>query len=45
VTADVEKNPQHAIRAAGYQQRRAAKVDREDRTRFSELVNVAKTQW
>jgi hypothetical protein len=45
VTADVEENPQHAIRAAGYQQGRAAKVDREDRTGFSELVNVAKTQW
>ena len=44
VTADVEENPQHAIRAAGYQQGRAAKVDREDRTGFSELVNVAKTQ-
>src|SRR5215472_13336585 len=35
VAADVKKNPQHSIRAAGHQQGRAAKVDREDRTRFS----------
>src|SRR5215467_11123053 len=45
VAADVKENPQHSIRAAGHQQGRAAKVDREDRTGFSELVNVAKAQW
>ena len=45
VTADVKENPQHSIRAAGHQQGRAAKVDRDDRTGFSELVNVAKAQW
>ena len=45
VAADVKENPQHSIRAAGHQQGRPAKVDREDRTGFSELVNVAKTQW
>ena len=45
VAADVKENPQHSIRAAGHQQGRAAKVDGEDRTGFSELVNVAKAQW
>jgi hypothetical protein len=45
VAANVKENPQHSIRTAGHQQGRAAKVDREDRTRFSQLVNVAKAQW
>src|SRR5215831_13769370 len=45
VAADVKENPQHSIRAAGHQQRRAAKVDREGCTGFSQLVNVAKAQW
>src|SRR5215469_1598664 len=45
VAADVKKNPQHSIRGAGHQQGRVAKVDREDRTGFSELVNMAKAQW
>jgi hypothetical protein len=45
VAADVKEHPQHSIRAPGHQQGHAAKVDREDRTGFSELVNVAKAQW
>ena len=45
VAADVKENPQHPVRTAHHQQGRAANVDREDRTGFSELVNVAKAQW
>src|ERR1700756_800157 len=44
VAADVEEDPQHSIRAAGHQQGRAAKVDREDCTRFSELVSVTEAK-